>query len=89
VASILAEAGIEPVPERNRKRTWKQFLRSHWETLCACDFFTVESLATFGTVRYLVFFVIELETRAQRPLARRSAEDRTSLITVNCRPPSA
>ena len=26
---------------------------------------------------------------SQRPLARRSAEDRTSVITVNCRPPSA
>ena len=30
VASILAEAGIEPAPERKNKRTWKQFLRSHW-----------------------------------------------------------
>jgi len=44
VASILVEAGPEPAPERNRRRTWKQFLRSHWETLYACDFFTVESL---------------------------------------------
>ena len=35
VASILAEAGIEPAPKRIRKRTWKQFLRSHWETLYA------------------------------------------------------
>jgi hypothetical protein len=25
VANILTEAGIEPAPERNRKRTWKQF----------------------------------------------------------------
>ena len=31
VANLLAEAGLEPAPERNRKRTWKQFLRSHWE----------------------------------------------------------
>jgi len=37
VANVLSEAGIEPAPERNRKRTWKQFLRSHWETLYACD----------------------------------------------------
>ena len=40
VANILAEAGIEPAPERNRKRAWKQLLRSHWETLYSCDFFT-------------------------------------------------
>jgi hypothetical protein len=49
VASILAEAGIEPSPERNRKRTGKQFLQSHWETLYACDFFAVETLGVFGT----------------------------------------
>lgn len=63
VASILAEAGIEPAPERTRQRTWKHSMRSHWETLHACDFFTVESLGVFGTVRYLVFFVIELHSR--------------------------
>ena len=64
VASILAEAGIEPAPERIRKRTWKHFLQSHWETLYACDFFTVESLGPFCTVRYMVFFVMELRSRA-------------------------
>jgi hypothetical protein len=30
---------------------WKQSLRSHWETLYACDFFAVETLGVFGTVR--------------------------------------
>ena len=64
VANILAGAGVEPAPERNRKRTWKQFIRSHWETLYACDFFAVETLGMFGTVRIMVFFVIELRTRA-------------------------
>lgn len=38
VAAILAESGLEPAPERTRKRTWKHFLKSHWETLYACDF---------------------------------------------------
>lgn len=46
VANILAEAGFEPVPERINKRTWKQFLRIHWATLCACDFFAVETLGS-------------------------------------------
>jgi putative transposase len=64
VANILSEAGLEPAPERNRKRTCKQFLKSHWQTLYACDFFSVETLGMFGTVRYLVFFVIELRSRA-------------------------
>jgi hypothetical protein len=30
---------------------------SHWDTLCACDFFSVEALGITGTVRYMVFFV--------------------------------
>ena len=34
VAEILAAAGIEPAPEREKKRTWKQFIKAHWGT---CD----------------------------------------------------
>jgi len=64
VADILAEAGIEPAPEREKKRTWKQFIKMHWDTLYGCDFFSVEALGPFGTVRYMVFFVIELKSRA-------------------------
>ncbi len=63
IADILREAGIEPATERNKKRTWKQFMRSHWDSLYACDFFAVEVLGVFGPVRYMVFFVIELRTR--------------------------
>ncbi len=64
VANILLEEGIEPAPEREKKRTWKRFMKSHWDTLCACDFFSVETLGAFGTVRSMVFFVIELKSRA-------------------------
>jgi putative transposase len=55
VAMVLAAAGLEPAPERNRNRSWKHFLKSHWETLYACDFFSVEVLGVFGTVCYMVF----------------------------------
>jgi len=54
VGSILAEAGIELAPEREKTRTWKQFMKAHWHSLCACDFFTVEALRLTGTARYLV-----------------------------------
>ena len=64
IADILRKAGLEPAPERDKKRTWQQFIRTHWDTLYACDFFAVETLGLFGTVRHLVFFVIELRTRA-------------------------
>lgn len=64
VANILNKAGIVPAPEREKKRTWKQFIRSHWHCLYACDFFNVEVLGVFGAVRYSVFFVMEIRTRA-------------------------
>jgi transposase len=63
VANILHRAGIVPAPEREKKRTWRQFMRSHLHCLYACDFFTVEVLGVFGAVRCSVFFVIRLETR--------------------------
>jgi len=63
VAEILSAAGIEPAPEREKKRTGKQFIRAHWDSLYGCDFFAVEALGIGGTVRYLVFFVISLKTR--------------------------
>ena len=64
VANILSEAGLKPAPERCRKMTSKHFLRSHGETLYACDFFAVETLSAFGTVRVMVLFVMELRSRA-------------------------
>jgi putative transposase len=64
VANYLAETGMIPAPERTRTRTWKQFLRIHLDTLYACDFFSVEALGITGTVRHMVFFVIEIKTRA-------------------------
>ena len=39
-------------------------MKMHWESLYACDFFSVEVLGISGTVRYMVFFVIEIKTRA-------------------------
>jgi hypothetical protein len=63
-ATILAEAGLDPAPVRKRRRTWKHFFASHLDTLHACDFFAVEALGSFCSVRLMVFFVIELRTRA-------------------------
>src|SRR5262249_7299485 len=64
VANMLEDAGVVPSPERRKSRTWKQFLKIHWDTLYACDFFSVEALGVFGTIRYMVLFVMELKTRA-------------------------
>jgi hypothetical protein len=37
VADISAKAGMEPAPEREKKRTWKQFAKTHWDSRYACD----------------------------------------------------
>jgi hypothetical protein len=33
VANILQRHGIEPAPERERKTTWKEFLKRHWGSI--------------------------------------------------------
>ena len=66
IAKILKQHGFEPVPERVRKTTWKEFLHRHWEMIVAADFFTVEVWTRRGLRRLLVLFLIELSTRRLR-----------------------
>ena len=42
IANILREHGIDPAPERGARTKWSTFLKSHWKTLVASDFLTVE-----------------------------------------------
>src|SRR2546430_11992706 len=63
IANIRKHHGIEPAPERNRKTTWKQFLRRHWAQIIAADFFTVEVWTCTGLTRFMVLFFIDLSTR--------------------------
>jgi putative transposase len=63
IAKVLKEAGLDPAPERQKRTTWKEFLRSHFAVLAAADFFSVEVWTAMGLVRYHVLFVIRLATR--------------------------
>ncbi len=63
IASILRENGIEPAPERSKKTTWKAFLKAHWATIAAADFFTVEVWTWRGLVTLYVLFFMDLATR--------------------------
>ncbi|MBC7927967.1 MAG: transposase [Bryobacteraceae bacterium] len=63
VANILKRHGIEPAPERGRKKTWQEFLTQHWDLIVAADFFTVEVWTAKGLQRFIVLFFIELSTR--------------------------
>jgi hypothetical protein len=42
IATILKPHGIDPAPERQKRTTWREFLRAHWSVLAAADFVTVE-----------------------------------------------
>ena len=63
IANILRQHGIEPAPERQKRTTWQEFLRTHRDVLAAADFFTVEVWTAGGLTRFAVLFVIDLATR--------------------------
>ena len=62
VSNVLHADGLDPVPDRD-KLSWDDFLKTHWDSLAATDFFTVEVWQRFQLVRCLVLFVIDLPTR--------------------------
>jgi hypothetical protein len=63
VKTILIEHGYDPEPDLTVRSTWHEFIKSHWEVLAACDFFTIELLVGRRLIRCTVFFVMELATR--------------------------
>jgi len=63
VRRVMLDAGLLPDPDKPYKTTWKTFIQSHWESLAAADFFTVETWGLKGLTRYLVLFVIDVSTR--------------------------
>ena len=63
IANILRENGIEPAHERSKRTPWRTFLKAHWETLAAADFFTVEVATVRGFTTYYILFFMELSTR--------------------------
>jgi len=63
IANILRKHGIEPAPERRMRTTWRCFLKAHWETFAAADFFTVEVWTLGGLVTFYVLFFMELSSR--------------------------
>src|SRR5499426_1522369 len=49
IANILKREGIEPAPTRGTRTPWSVFLKSHWRSLVAADFLTVEVWKTART----------------------------------------
>ena len=63
IANILRKHGLEPSPHRLKKTTWKEFIKSHWASLAAIDFFTTEIYTLRGLTRYMILVVIDYPTR--------------------------
>jgi len=62
VKNILKENNLDPVPQRS-KDTWDIFIKRHFQTLWACDFFTKQVLTTLGPRMFFVLFFINIKTR--------------------------
>lgn len=63
VYNVLTEHGLNLRPNRPDRTTWNEFIKAHWESLAATDFFTVEVHTLKGLVRHMVLFVIDIPTR--------------------------
>lgn len=63
VKTILIENGYDPEPDLTVRSTWHEFIKSHWDVMTACNFFTIELLRGRKLIRCTVFFVIEFSTR--------------------------
>jgi len=63
VRRVMKDHGLLDDPDPKRKTSWKTFMASHWDSIAACDFFTVEAWTKTGLTRFMVFFVIEVSSR--------------------------
>jgi putative transposase len=63
VGNLLKGHGIEPAPNREKKTTWKEFLKAHWEVIGTTDFTTVEVWKPWGLETYYILVVMKLSTR--------------------------
>jgi transposase InsO family protein len=63
IENILKRHGYDPSPDRARKTRWAEFLKIHWDSLTAIDFFTTELYTWAGLTRYYVLVTIDYATR--------------------------
>lgn len=62
VKNILKENGLDPMPKRGED-SWDEFIKRHFETLWACDFFTKTVWTVMGPKMFHVLFFINVKTR--------------------------
>ena len=59
----MIEHGLMDDPKHTKKMPWSTFIKAHFESIAACDFFTVEAWTPRGLTRFMVYFVIDISTR--------------------------
>jgi len=59
----MIEHGLLDDPKHRKKMPWSTFIKAHFQSMAACDFFTVEAWTSKGLTRFLVFFAIDLSSR--------------------------
>jgi len=62
IKNILKENGLDPVPKRSED-TWDDFIKRHFKTLWACDFFTKTVWTMLGPKTFHALFFINVLTR--------------------------
>ena len=62
IKNILKENNLDPAPQRS-KDSWDSFIKRHFQTLWACDFFTKQVLTPLGPRMFFVLFFINIKTR--------------------------
>jgi putative transposase len=82
IGKILKEHGIEPVPERGKQTTWKDFIQAHWDVLAAIDFTTIEVWTKSGLTTFYLLFVMELSTRRMQFAGCTSNPDEEWILQV-------
>ena len=63
VANLLKWHGLAPAPERGKRMPWKEFIRSHQETLASVDLFTAEVWTAGGLITYYVLVFMRIAPR--------------------------
>ena len=62
-SDLKKEIDIDPTATRPERTSWNEFIKTHWDSLAAIDFFTKEIYTARGLVRYMVLVVIDYKTR--------------------------
>jgi transposase InsO family protein len=82
IANVLQREGIEPAPERGKRTPWSVFLKAHWRSIVAADFFTVEVWTIKGLITHYVLFMIELARRIVHILGITTHPDEAWMLQV-------